>query len=454
MIESKSSHFKHLHNCLRALLSIDTDSLPIQDVLLNQCCHSVLPKYIKSRGKAGDNIGEWEINNRTLDPFQYSSIEFALTNHIALFKTPNMVVQYNTSELLIKTCLQNRKRVLQSLPIQLAYQFDERQVLERLAEIRSRINLKIEIDFYSVLCLSPLLVILPDTQSMDSFLEKIYKTDNNFIRLNSRNSTNRLLASKSLFEVTDRHLNTHDLPQEIRKLKSEIKSLQSRLYHYKGKLWQVSRDILQTKPLIESNIQLVVSTDVYENLFHSNVIKPKDISLIDYWLAGGSNQLINIDSSDAVPFPSEISTNYTVKQSTESLPPIDVTFQVTDSREEYFDDLYFDDFDPFLENVSGLEAQYYNYSVDDIETELTAVEQTDDFDYSQSSDSEESGASDLENEFFDEILEESLDTEPVNKIPADASSNLDSKLNIWEIELSERVKLYKTMGGEIPRETV
>ena len=445
MIESKSSHFKHLHNCLKALISIDIDSIPIQDVLLNQCCHSILPAYIKSGSKSGNNIGEWEVNNRS----QYSAIEFALTNHIALFKAPNLVSQYNTSELFIKSFLKNRARVLQSLPTQLAYQFDERIVLQRLAEIRSRIDLKIDIEFYSVLCLSPLLVILPDTQTMDSFLEKIHSTENNFIRLNSRNSTNRQLAAKSLFEVTDRYLNTHDLPQEIRKLKSQIQSLQSKLYSYKKKLWNVSRDILESRALTESNIQQVVSADVYESLFNSNLTKPKHISLIDYWLTDGSTNLINIVSSDAVPIPSEIpempiSTDYTVKQYTEFIQPIDVTYQVTDSREELIDDFNYGDFDPSLENVGGLEAQYCNYSVDNTEAELAALEQSGDSEYSQSSDSAESESSDLENDFFDEILEESVDRETQGQLPAD--SVLDTKLNVWEIELSERVKLYKLWG--------
>ena len=437
MIESKSSHFKHLHNCMRALLSININSIPIQDVLLGECCHSLLPAYIKSREQSDSKIGEWQVKSTTLDRLQYSSVEFALTNHIALFKAPNLIAQYNTSELLIKVYLQNRKRVLQSLPTQLSYQFDERIVLQRLAEMRSRLNLKLDINFYSVLCLSPLLVILPDTETMDSFLEQIHNTENNFIRLNSRNSSKRLLAAKSLCEVTDRYLNAHDLPQEILRLKSQIKFLQSKLFGYRKKLWHMSQDTLHSRPLTELNIQQVVSPEVYESLFHSNIANPKSIPLIDYWLADGTSQVISVVPPDAVPLPLKIpdappiSTDNTLSESTEQIPKVQ---EISDVREEQFDDLFWGDFGPSLEDTNKLEAQYCNYSV-----EQTGLQQYGDMECFQSSDSAESESSDIEDDFFDEILEETLDREIHNQIPAEMSA----KLNVWKIDLSERVRLYE-----------
>ena len=434
MIESKFSHFKHLHTCLTALLSIDIDAMPLQDILLNQS-YNTIPK---SCSKSGTTIGDWEVDKSTLDSLQYSSIKFALTNHIALFKAPNLLVQYNTTELLIKIYLQNRNRVLQSLPVKLSYDFDERIILERLADIRSRLGLELDMEFYRTLCLSPLLVILPDTQSMDSFLEQIHKTENNYIRLNSRNSTNKLLATKSFFEVIDRSLKMRDLPSGVRNLKSKINSLHFKLSDYRRNLWEVSRCILKSKSLTESNIQQVVSGDVYESLFRSNISKPKDMSLIDYWLANGTNQPTNIVSTDSVNIEipeAIISADHTVNQSNEyTVPPIDVTYQVSDTRGEFDDEFFYGDFDPSSENASELEAQFCNYSLDEVET---GMEQSD----SEYSDSEESESTDLENDFFDEILEESLIKNPQNQIQTE--SLLDTKLNVWEIELTERVKLYE-----------
>ena len=411
MIESKNYHFYHLHKCLSALQTIDPHKIPLTSAILSQ----QLPPD-SSKG-----LGSWDLGQSKMDSSRNAAITFALSNRVSLFQT-HTVLQNSISESLIRTLLYNRHKMQQSLPITPTCHLDERVTLEHLKEICRKQGARLDIESYSTLCFSPLLMIFQNRESMDSFLESLFTVEDNFIRLYSWTSPHTCLAERSFYEVSKRLLNTHDSPSEIRKLRSKIHDLKKKLSENKLKFRQLSSRYFDCSLLTQSDIKQLACPEHYDSLFNSksSSSKPHGILTIDHWLSSNKPSSLHFE-------PRSDSSNESQDHH--------VTYQETTGL-DFASGNYSDEICDFEDNG---EVAYCNYDRDDGDAHRSGVAELPncvdgDSEFSEVEEYSDSDDGDSDFEFFDEIVQE--DTTDLGGL------NLVRKFDVWEMDLSERNKLY------------